>query len=222
MLIISIFFHIFLVLGADDHDDKDRFLHKYTPPLAFFFSPTGLQIATSFCAQTRWPHLHHSRICPSICWYPSFWPDYQRCQSIKRQAERERLCGEPGVWRRATRLTAGSNPWSDRNLTKGMISLAVSTEYVIKSFPVDKSETHYNEPITFFNIANRTFSCLADHWALLHSFGRLMVLLSSPVAGAGLAWKEWSMLTSCTTSPERTTRWGSEPRRTFGVFSKFL
>lgn len=33
-------------------------------------------------------------------------------------------------------LTAGSNPWSVRNLTKWIISLAVSTEYVMKTLPV--------------------------------------------------------------------------------------
>lgn len=33
-------------------------------------------------------------------------------------------------------LTAGLNPWLVRNLIKGRISSAASTEYVMKTFPV--------------------------------------------------------------------------------------
>lgn len=39
-----------------------------------------------------------------------------------------------------TQLTAGSNPWSVRNFTKWIISLAVSMEYVMKTLPVKQMQ----------------------------------------------------------------------------------
>lgn len=133
----SVPLHVLFVPGADDYNDEHWFLWR-----------------ESICQLSRWSQTvhwfilwktlktdsHHSGICPSIWWSTSFGLYHQKYRS-KPETWFQCLTSE-FIERRSdgetSGLTAGLKPWSVRNLTKGRMSSATSTEYVMKTFPVDR------------------------------------------------------------------------------------
>lgn len=149
-------------------------------PHCQFFSTAVIRVE-DLPNQTRSSHLHHSGNGPSIGWYPCFGLNCQTCRAEERQSEWEHLKWSEhlreikGWW--MSGLTEGLKPWSTRNLTKMNISLAMSTEYVIKTLPVNEVGEKQKTKTPSVIILNRRETWNRREWCMLWHMVGLTALL---------------------------------------------
>lgn len=177
-------------------------------PHCQFFSTAVIRVE-ELPNQTQPSHLHHSENGPSIGWYPCFGLNCQTCRAEERQSEWEHL-----KWSEHLREIKGWwTYWGSKALVHEKFNKHEHFLGYVHWICDKNSSCQWGRGKTENKKTHQSLSwtegkhetegndaCFGTWWDLLHSSGRLMVLLISFVPDPAPARSEQPTLTSCITS----------------------